>query len=221
LNLLLLLYSAHLFTACADGKVRGWHTATGRETQAISGLEGRVVFSPRGRYLLTTARQAPLEKVPAPERQDDRKERLTLLDLKTGRRFFLRCAGDALTGAAFSPEESRVSLPEGTAVTVCSTATGAVLWQLRHGSLVNAAAFSPDGRRLVTASGNLNEIFGSVSEIRLWEMTGGEEVMHLGSLGGLVRRVRFLDSDQIAAGGEVWDARPRGGRPRPPATPEK
>lgn len=165
---------------CADGVVRVWETATGRQVAGLRGHDGPVLaaaFTADGRGLITGGR--------------DRTVRVWDLD-GTSPPVALAGHEGAVLGLAASPDGT---------VAVSTGDQGDVrLWNLKTGSPrdlrghlmpVRGAAFSPNGDRFATG--------GADTYLKVWGAADGRELTNL--MRSRVQTVAFSPDDAWVAGG--------------------
>jgi WD40 repeat protein len=148
-------------TALSGSPLRLWDVATGKELRTLAPGGRSVAFSPDGLTALT--------------------DRLTLVEVATGKEFRSFADSSAVNAVAFSPD-GRTALSggwtraypellqfllglqnEGT-VRLWEVATGKQLRSFKgHSGSVHSVAFAPDGRSALS---------GGYDGIRLWDLTG-------------------------------------------------
>ena len=151
-------------TTSADGTVRQWDVATGREVEPPydrhSGEVPRAAYSPDGQWVASAGTDRTVRVWRATGRQD-----LAVLHGHTGGVIGVAFAPDGRRLASLSRQSSIVSEGDGT-VRVWDMDPRATLPVLRgHTSYVYPVAFSPDGRWI--ASG------GWDATVRLWDAATG------------------------------------------------
>jgi WD40 repeat protein/tRNA A-37 threonylcarbamoyl transferase component Bud32/tetratricopeptide (TPR) repeat protein len=183
---------SRLASGGADGTVRVWDAATGREALALRGNAGVgfhsgfliVAFSPDGRRLASASRDNTVR----------------VWDAATGREALtLKGHTDHVQSVAFSPDGTRLaSASYDRTVRVWDAATGREALALRgHIGWVWSVAFSPDGSRL--ASG------GWDGTVRVWDAATGRETLALRGNAGGFQSVAFSPDGTRPAG---WRSNP-------------
>jgi WD40 repeat protein/serine/threonine protein kinase len=184
-----------LASSSADGTVRLWDAATGRETRVLRGHDKITYWalSPDGRGLASAGSD----------------QTVRLWDVATGRQVHvLRGHTAPILAVAFAPDGRRLaSASEDHTARVWDTETGESRAVLSgHADLVRAVAFSPDGRHLASA--------GEDCLVRLWDAeTGGAVATLRGHTGPVVGLAFSPDGKLLASGGgfpdnavRLWDA---------------
>ncbi len=164
--------------ACADGVVRVWDAADGRELAALTGHDGvatAVAFAPNGGTLYTGG--------------TDRTVRAW--DLVEGRAVVWPGHAGAVLGLAVSPDGRAVASTGGSGdVRLWSAADGTARELRGHLLPVHAAAFSPDGARVVTG--------GEDSYLKVWDPADGAELANV--MRYAVRSAAFSPDGRVALG---------------------
>jgi WD40 repeat protein/serine/threonine protein kinase len=186
----------------ADGEVKVWDLATGKEiftlgghTQGVNG----VAFSPDGQRLATAGEDQTVK----------------VWDATTGREL-LTCQGHTadVHAVTFSPDSRCLA---SASVNWSKRGHGEVkLWDARtgeermtlHGHIgyILSVAFSPDGQRLASA--------GMDRTVKLWEVATGRETLTLRGHGDVIRVVAFSSDGRRLASAcndhtvRIWDAAP-------------
>ncbi|WP_331732147.1 hypothetical protein [Streptomyces sp. NBC_00989] len=138
-----------LATACIDGSIRLWDTATGRRRATFAGrgpdVQGAVAFSPDGRTLA-----------------DGGERGLQLWDVTTGKVRAQFTSHGAVTAVAFSPDGRTLAAAQDRAVGLWDVASHRLRATVKVHTLVPwSVAFSPDGRLLAAG--------GADGTVRLWD----------------------------------------------------
>ncbi len=142
----------------ADGAVRLWDVATGKELRRLEGHTAGVMavaFAPDGKRAASAS--------------DDHTVRLW--DLATGKELKrLEGHSDHVNAVAFSPDGKRlISAGRDQTVRLWDAAAGTELKRFEgHTDSVRAVAYSPDGKYLLSG--------GFDGSVRLWDVEGGAEV---------------------------------------------
>jgi WD40 repeat protein len=178
-------------TTDVNGTIRLMDSQRGNRIFSLSGHIAPVyhaVFSSDGQRLATAGENGV--------RLWDARTGLELLALPVG-----VGPGD---GFAFSPDGHSIVTashdgPGQATLTLWDADSGAKRKVLKPGTAIASVAFSPDSARFATAGRN--------DTVRLRDAKTGEEVLVLESRGQRIVRVVFSpDGNQIAAGGEIWNA---------------
>ncbi len=144
---------------CADGSVRVWETATGREITSVQheSYVNTAAFSPDGRWVISGS--------------DDRTARVWESD--TGHEI-ARVVHEAYVKAvAFSPDGRWIaSGSDDGVVRVWEARTGRIVAEMAHGTGVGVVAFSPDGRLVASAACDIDDVYGGpfcyAGSVRVW-----------------------------------------------------
>src|SRR5262245_1175769 len=183
----------HLATGAADGKLRLWDLASGRELASFSGhskLIRSIAFSPDGSRIASASEDHTVR----------------MWDIATGQGLLtLNGHTDQVCSVAFSPDGK--TLASGSfdhTVKLWDTMTGREFMTLKgHANWVWAIAFSPDGRNLASASEDRT--------IKLWNIGDGMEIRTLKGHTASVYTVAFSpDGAKLATGGydrtaKLWE----------------
>jgi WD40 repeat protein/predicted Ser/Thr protein kinase len=155
-----------LASAGADGFVRVWDLATGKELHLLSGHQGAalgVAFSPDGKRVAAAGKDTTVRTWNA--------ENGHVLDKFQGHT-------GPVWDVAFSPDGRRLaSVSDDGTVRVWDARTDPGPLVLKghkdwgRGGWVGCVAFSPDGKRLASA--------GNDTVVRLWDLSGGRELLAL------------------------------------------
>jgi WD40 repeat protein len=171
-------------TAAADGTLRLWDVASGRQLRRLGGFADQVrclAFAPDGGWLLSG------------HHGDKSDFAVRLWDVPSGKplRVF-RGHGQAVTAVAFLPSGRRFvsSSLDGT-VRLWESENGKELRRLEHGGGANDVAVSPDGRRALSAGWNDHKV-------RLWDLSSGKELCRLDGHTGRVLGVAFAPDGKLA-----------------------
>jgi WD40 repeat protein/tRNA A-37 threonylcarbamoyl transferase component Bud32 len=207
-------------SAGADGTVRVWDAATGREQlilQRHPDSVGGLAYSPDGRRI-ASASADPRQLAPFQglgRRPEGRRitpavmdQTVKVWDAATGRELLtLRGHSGLVRGVAYSPDGRRIASAgaDGT-VRVWDAATGQKQLAIRgHKGDVNGIAYSPDGRRIASA--------GADRTVAVWDAATGRELLALRGHRGEIHGIAYSpDGWHIASAGadesvKVWDAR--------------
>jgi eukaryotic-like serine/threonine-protein kinase len=182
-----------LASAGADGTVRLWDSASGREIRSLQSHRGPVngvAFSPDGRSLATACQDGTV----------------TVWDASSGQaRLTLISHARSVAGVAFAPDNGRLAAAcwDGT-VKVWDTSTGQEAITLNgHTSEVRSVAFSPDGTRLVSASTDRTaKVWDLASGAALHSFTNGGDTIACAVFSPDGRRVATASPDAVL----IWDA---------------
>jgi WD40 repeat protein len=170
----------NLVSAGADGAIKLWNTATGKEIKSMQGHDGdvtAVAFSPDGRFLVSGGRDGTVR----------------LWDMKSGKERNALNTPDynrSVSFVGYSPDGRYiVARGDDEIVRLWNVATSQEIKQFAGmrtltsmvGTL-NSASFSPDSRYLLTNDGP-----GAVS--RVWDISTGRELAHL---------ISFTDGEWVA-----------------------
>ena len=187
-----------LATSSQDGTARSWSVRTQEEIAQpkarSEGLESfiaiSVAVSPDGTRVLSGS---PTGEVAI---WDPRNGQVSLQ---------LKCHGDLVTSASFSPQGDRF-------VTACWLDRTAKVWDAASGTLIAAmnghehvthALFSPDGRRIVT--------LGDDAVARIWDAQSGAELARLTGHGDRLTRAAFspdgkrMVTASVDGTARIWD----------------
>jgi WD40 repeat protein len=198
-NVVFLAGGRQLLSAGAEGSVRLWDVADGRELRRLD-LAPKIVrlaVSPDARLLAAAVGE------------DFQPGRVHVWELASGRELFnAEPHSDKITGIAFFPDGTRlITSSHDKTLRVLDAATGRQLAVLRgHTNWIRAVAMSPDGKRVASACDDRT--------VRLWDVATGREILVLQGSGGWAMSVAFSpDGSRVAAGDaaggvQVWEASP-------------
>ncbi|MFZ5918573.1 MAG: DUF4190 domain-containing protein [Chloroflexota bacterium] len=171
-------------TSMADGAVRLWDTASGRELRAFAGFElaGDVAFSPDGARLAAS----------------DMMMTVKILDLNSGSELFTLSGHYAVFAVAFAPDGQTIATADIGESILWDAATGRELraFSSQDFSQVNSVAFSPDGK--ILAAGDID------GRISLWDVASGTELHTLAGHTDQVTSVAFSPDGRLLASAS-WD----------------
>jgi WD40 repeat protein/serine/threonine protein kinase len=188
-----------------EGWLKLWDTETGNEiplrTPTVSGMVGMsVAFSPDGKFLAVGYGRY-VSNEPFDDDTENRRGRLTLIDLTTGEEWTPeRATHSAITGLAYSPNRDR-------SLIAISGKAGVEVWDWKarqfmkrspkHGGnpICDCVGFSSDGRTIALG--------GADNTIRLWEPDSNKEPRTLYGHKGYVLCIAFSsDGSLLASVGE-------------------
>lgn len=185
----------NLVSAGADGAIKLWNTATGKEIKSMQGHDGdvtSVAFSPDGRFLVSGGRDGTVR----------------LWDVKSGKELKALNTPDYYRSVSFvgySPDGRYiVARCDDEIVRLWSVATRQEVKQFAGvrtlttmAGTMNSTSFSPDSRLLLTND-------GTAAISRVWDISTGRE---------LARFISFTDGEWVAITPEgYFDASPGGAR---------
>jgi WD40 repeat protein len=145
--------------ACADHVARIWDLGTRQELFQVKHeqQDGRVLFSPDSRYLLSaaTGNVTPLQYS------------VVLSTVPDGKEVWRHTLRSWVTAIAFSQDGRYVAAAVWNAAHLWNAATGLEIRSFQHGYSVNGLAFSPDGGSVATACRD--------KTARIWSIATGSE----------------------------------------------
>jgi WD40 repeat protein/transcriptional regulator with XRE-family HTH domain len=178
---------SQIVTGAADGSVKIWNMATGKQLWKLDGIYA--AFSPDGKRLAVVSPNGTVK----------------MIDPQTGKEIPLSGQIDAKLTVAFSPDGSRLlTVTSDEIPKIWDSQTGQELVAFPgHTDFINSVVFNPDGTRLLTASDDRTA--------RVWDTRTGEQLFSLSNHTNWVADAKYSpDGKRIAtiSGNEayIWDA---------------
>jgi WD40 repeat protein len=177
-----------LASASADGAVRIWDPATGRELRLIyrpAGPAAALAFAPDGKSLATTGSNGMIQLA-------DPATGGTLRHLFGAHRGTVRCL-------AFAPDGKQLAVATSDRlIGILDVTRGPVKYLEGHGEGVHSVAWSPDGKTLASAGGD--------GTVRLWDPAQNRQTVKIDAHAGNVTVVAFApDGKTLASAGGTAD----------------
>jgi WD40 repeat protein len=186
-------------SACADGTVRVWQTATGRTVRVFPAHQKSVkavAYAPDGQWIASAGED----------------QMVRVWNVATGQeRWRFNIGGADEYAVTFAPTGDRLAVGTNNALLLFDAATGERLVQVAQGAALVKLAFFPDGRKLVSA--------GYDQMVKVWDARAGKLLQAVRAHpGSFVFSVAVSpDGHWIASGGNdlvaggkalrLWDAK--------------